>query len=69
MRILQSGLPMPVLHHLRPFNTTSSPSTTAVAAMLVASDDATPGSVIQNAERISPSSSGFSHRSFCAALP
>ena len=34
--------------------------------MLVASDDATSGSVIANAERISPSSSGSSHCSFCS---
>ena len=60
-RILQSGWPTPVDHHLRPLITTSSPSTTAVAAMLVASEEATSGSVIVNAERIRPSSSGSSH--------
>lgn len=37
--------------------------------MLVASDDATSGSVIRNAERILPSIRGLSHSSFCAALP
>ena len=37
--------------------------------MLVASDDATSGSVIANAERISPSSNGLSHMSCCSALP
>ena len=42
-RILQSGCPTPVDHHLRPLMTTSSPSTTAVASMLVASEEATPG--------------------------
>jgi hypothetical protein len=37
--------------------------------MLVASDEATPGSVMANAERISPSSSGTSHCSFCSSVP
>ena len=37
--------------------------------MLVASDDATAGSVMANAERISPSSSGCSHCSCCSAVP
>ena len=51
-RILQSGLPTPVENHLRPLMTTSSPSTTAVASMLVASEEATSGSVMQKALRI-----------------
>ncbi len=46
-------------HHFRPLRTISSPLTIAVAAMFVASEDATPGSVMQNADRISPRSSGF----------
>src|SRR3954452_18591250 len=37
--------------------------------MLRASDEATSGSVIANPERISPSSSGVSHRSFCSGVP
>ena len=37
--------------------------------MFVASDDATSGSVIANAERISPSSSGSSHCCFCSSVP
>ena len=37
--------------------------------MLVASEEATSGSVIENAERISPSSSGSSQRSFCSSVP
>src|SRR2546425_2325505 len=37
--------------------------------MLVASDDATFGSVIAKAERILPSSSGSSHCFFCSGLP
>jgi hypothetical protein len=68
-KIRQSGWPTPVDHHLRPLTTISSPSTTAVAAMLVASDDATSGSVIVNAERISPASSGSSHSSRCSREP
>ena len=65
----QSGWPMPLDHHLRPLMTTSSPSTIAVAAMLVASEEATSGSVIVNAERIRPSSSGSSHSSRWASVP
>ena len=38
-------------------------------AMLVASEEATSGSVMQNADRISPSSSGLSQRSCCSAVP
>ena len=37
--------------------------------MLVASDDATSGSVIVNAERMRPSSSGSSHSLRCASEP
>ena len=37
--------------------------------MLVASDDATSGSVIAKAERISPASSGSSHARFCSSVP
>ncbi len=35
----------------------------------MASEEATSGSVIAKAERISPSSSGASQRSFCSSLP
>ena len=38
-------------------------------SMLVASDEATAGSVIRNAERISPSISGRSHWAFCSGVP
>ena len=38
-------------------------------AMLVASELATSGSVIAKHERISPSSSGRSHCSFCSSVP
>ena len=37
--------------------------------MLVASEDATSGSVMANAERIFPANKGFSQRSFCASVP
>jgi hypothetical protein len=40
-----------------------------VLSMLVASDEATAGSVMAKHERISPASSGLSHCSFCASLP
>lgn len=63
------GWPIPVDHHLRPFSTNSSPSGVAVARMLVASDEATSGSVMQNAERISPASSGASQRACCPGVP
>mmetsp|Transcript_2769 Transcript_2769/g.9347 ORF Transcript_2769/g.9347 Transcript_2769/m.9347 type:complete len:207 (-) Transcript_2769:1312-1932(-) len=69
MQILQSGLPAPVIHHLRPLSTSSSPSMRTVACMLVASDEATSGSVIAKQERISPASRGSSHRAFCSAVP
>src|SRR5271165_168840 len=63
------GWPIPVLHYLTPLQTTWSPSTTAAACMLVASDDATAGSVMQNAERMVPSSNALSQRRFCASDP
>jgi hypothetical protein len=37
--------------------------------MLVASDEATSGSVIRNADRISPRSNGSSHCFFCSSVP
>jgi len=37
--------------------------------MLRASDEATPGSVIEKPDRIRPSSSGSSHRAFCSGVP
>ena len=37
--------------------------------MFVASEDATSGSFIAKADRISPVSSGCSHRAFCSAVP
>jgi hypothetical protein len=49
--------------------TSSSPSRRIEVSIFVASDEATSGSVIRKAERISPFISGLSHRSFCAAMP
>ena len=62
MKISACGFSAPVIHHLRPLITYSSPSRSMRVAMLVASEDATSGSVIANDERISPSSSGCSQR-------
>ena len=69
MNTLQLGCIAPVIHHLRPFSTYSSPSRSMLMAMLVASLDATSGSVMANAERIWPSSNGRSHMSFCSCVP
>src|SRR3954451_21540125 len=59
----------PDVHHLRPLTTYSSPSRSIRVAMLVASEDATSGSVIENAERTVPSSMGASQRSCCSGVP
>ena len=58
-------------NHLWP-STTHSPaasSSTARVCSVVGSEPALPGSVIENAERRSPASSGCSQRSFCSSLP
>ncbi len=44
------------------------PSRVIVAEMLVASDEATAGSVIEKHERISPFSNGVSHCSTCSGV-
>ena len=67
--ILQRSRSAPDAHHLRPLSTYSSPSRSIRSSMLVASELATSGSVITKAERISPSSSGRSQRSFCSGDP
>src|SRR5580704_6029401 len=69
MAILQRGSPAPEDHHLCPLITYSSATRTMLAAMFVASDEATSGSVMAKQERISPTRSGFSHFSFCSAVP
>src|SRR5579864_857767 len=67
--ILQRGSPAPDDHHLRPLMMYSSPWRRMLASILVASDEATPGSVMAKHERISPSSNGLSQRSFCSGVP
>src|SRR2546422_589138 len=69
MRILQRGSPMPEVHHLCPLITYSLPSRTIEDSMLVASEEATRGSVMAKAERILPSRSGSSHCFLCSAVP
>ena len=69
IRILQRGSPMPDVHHLRPLMTYSSPSRSIRLSILVASEEATRGSVMAKAERISPASSGSSHCFFCSGVP
>ena len=69
MSSVHRGSPMPEVHHLRPLMTYSSPSRTIDAWMFVASEEATSGSVIANAERIVPSSNGASQWFFCSAVP
>ncbi len=69
MRILQRGSPAPDDQYFSPVITHSSPSRTARHDSCLASDDATSGSVMMYAERISPLSNGSSHRSFCSGVP
>ena len=69
MKTLQSGFIAPVIHHLRPLMTYSSPSRTMDSSTLVASDEATSGSVMAKAERIWASSRGRSHCCFCSSVP
>src|SRR5882724_9502978 len=67
--ILHRGSPAPEDHHFRPWITYVAPSRRIVAPILVASEEATSGSVIEKHDRISPASSGFSHFSFCSVVP
>jgi hypothetical protein len=69
MRILQRGSGAPEVHHLRPLMMYSSPLRSMRASMLVASDEATAGSVMAKPERILPSSSGTSHSCWWAGVP
>ncbi len=55
---LHRGRRAPDENHFVPLRTYSSPSRSMRSPMLVASEEATCGSVIENAERISPSSNG-----------
>ena len=65
----QRALPAPEVHHLRPLIRYASPSPTMELSILVASLEATRGSVMAKAERISPASSGSSHCFFCSGVP
>ena len=69
MSSLQRGRIAPDENHFVPLSTYSSPSRSMRSPMLVASDDATWGSVIENAERISPSSSGASQSRLTVSDP
>jgi hypothetical protein len=69
MMILQRGSVAPVVNHLWPSITYSSPSRRIEAWMLVASLEATAGSVIAKALRMRPSSSGTSHWRFWSSVP
>ena len=68
IRILHLLSNIPDVHHFLPFITYSSPSLTMLDSIFVASDEATAGSVIANAERISPSKSGLSQRSLFSSV-
>ena len=65
----QSFEAAPEDHHFVPDTMKSSPSLTMEHSRLRGSEEATPGSVMPKAERISPSRSGRSHRSFCPGVP
>src|SRR4051812_28664670 len=67
MASLHSGRSAPVDHHFTPLTTYASPSAVIAVAMLVASEEATAGSVIEKQERISAASSGSSHSVRCAS--
>ena len=57
------------LHHFLPLITMSSPSSVIVLSMLVASLDATPGSVMANADLMSWFMRGVRYFSFCDLVP
>merc|ERR1740130_1713024 len=69
IEILQDLRTAPLMYHLWPLMTYSSPSRSMVELMFVASEDATPGSVIAKQDRISWLSKGSSHSCFCSSLP
>ena len=66
--IRQRGSVALVVYHLCPLITYASPSRTIDDSMLVASLEATPGSVIAKHDRISPASRGFNQRSWCSGV-
>ena len=59
-----AGLPNPEVHHFSPLITYSSPSSSILLSILVASEEATFGSVMAKADLISPSKRGCNHFSF-----
>src|SRR5215208_3157707 len=69
MNTAQRGSAAPDIHHLWPLITYSSPWRSIRVQMLVASDEATSGSVIAKADRISPSSRGLSQRALISSEP
>ena len=69
IEIAQCGCMAPEMNHLRPLSTYSSPRRSIRSWMLVASEDATAGSVMAKHERISPSRRGCNHRSCCSGVP
>ena len=69
MSTLQRGRNPPDENHFVPLRTYSLPSRSMRSPMFVASDDAESGSVIENADRISPSSSGASQSRFTVSDP
>jgi len=68
MIIMRSAVPALVAHALVPFRTHSLPSFVACARSDAASDPAS-ASDSANPASSSPRAMGFSHRSFCAAVP
>mmetsp|Transcript_10704 Transcript_10704/g.32762 ORF Transcript_10704/g.32762 Transcript_10704/m.32762 type:complete len:226 (+) Transcript_10704:1333-2010(+) len=66
---LHRGSMAPDVHHFLPFITTVSVPICTVLCRLVASEEATWGSVIAKHERISPFSRGPSQRCFCRSVP
>ena len=69
MTIRKSATEALVENHLRPLITHWSPSSTALVCSSVGSLPAVSGSVIENADRRSPASSGYSHCSFWSSVP
>ena len=69
IRTLQRGSLAPEVHHLRPLMMKSSPSRVISVWMFRASLEATAGSVMEKALRISPASNGSSHCFFWSAVP
>ena len=68
MRILHRLSKIPEVHHFLPFMTYSSPSLTMLDSIFVASEEATAGSVIAKADRISPFNRGVNQRSLFSSV-